>query len=367
MSAVPSPGLELPADLFGDGRPDRALRVVHALASARLRWSALTHRRAPATAVRADRLPLIVARREPVADDVVALTLRAEDGGRLPRWHPGAHLDLELPSGRLRQYSLCGDQDDARAYRIAVRRIDGGAGGSVELHESVTAGSALIARGPRNAFPFAVPGFGSPAHRLLFVAGGIGITPILPMLRLADRLGADWSLVYTGRTRESLAFRTELARYGDRVRLRTDDRDGLPDATELLPGLAPGTAVYCCGPAGLTDTVLTATRPLPGVEVHVERFGPAPVENGVPFELELARTGEVLTVPADRSALDVLLEARPDRLYSCRQGFCRTCVTRVVAGRPEHRDGALTPAERAAGDLLPCVSRAAGGRLVLDV
>ncbi|MFC8530753.1 PDR/VanB family oxidoreductase [Nocardia sp. NPDC057227] len=357
----------LPADLFGAGRPDRALRVVHALASARLRWSALTHRRAPVTAVHADRLPLIVARREQVADDVVALTFRAPDGGRLPRWHPGAHLDLELPSGRFRQYSLCGDPDDRNAYRIAVRRIDGGAGGSLELHGSVRTGSSLVARGPRNAFPFAVPGFGSPAHRLLFVAGGIGITPILPMLRLADRLGADWSLTYTGRSRASLPFRTELARYGRRVRIRTDDRDGLPDAAAVLPGLAPGTAVYCCGPTGLTDTVLAATRTLPGVEVHFERFGPAPVRDGVPFELELARTGEVLTVPADRSALDVLLTARPDRLYSCRQGFCRTCVTRVLAGDPDHRDGALTPAERAAGDLLPCVSRADGGRLVLDV
>ncbi|MFC8045706.1 PDR/VanB family oxidoreductase [Nocardia sp. NPDC057353] len=360
-----SPDVPLPADLFGDGRPDRALRVVHALASARLRWSALTHRRAPVTAVRADRLPLIVARREQVADDVIAFTFRAPDGGSLPRWHPGAHLDLELPSGRFRQYSLCGDPDDRRAYRIAVRRIDGG-GGSLELHQSVTAGSSLVARGPRNAFPFAVPGFGSPARRLLFVAGGIGITPILPMLRLADRLGADWSLTYTGRTRESLPFRTELARHGTRARLRTDDRDGLPDAAELLPGLAPGTAVYCCGPSGLTDTVLAATRTMPGVEVHFERFGPAPVTNGVPFELELARTGEVLAVPADRSALDVLLEARPDRLYSCRQGFCRTCVTRVLVGEPDHRDGALTPAERAAGAMLPCVSRAAGGRLVLD-
>lgn len=355
----------LPADLFGGTRPDRALRVVHALASARLSWAALTRRQAPVPAARTDRLPLVVARRERVAADVVALQLRAPDAGRLPRWHPGAHLDLELPSGRSRQYSLCGDPGDRHRYRIAVRRL-AGTGGSAEVHDALVPGLRVSARGPRNAFPFAAPGFGSPARRVLFVAGGIGITPVLPMVRLADRLGVDWSLTYTGRSRDTLPFRAELAAFGERVRVRTDDRDGRPEAADLLPGLRPGTAVYCCGPAGLTEIVLAATRTLPGVEVHLERFAPAPVVDGAAFEVELARTGEVLTVPADRTLLDALLTARPDRLYSCRQGFCRTCVTRVLGGEPDHRDDALTPAERAAGEMLPCVSRARG-RLVLDI
>ncbi|MGN2640623.1 PDR/VanB family oxidoreductase [Nocardia takedensis] len=357
-----------PADLFGRQREDRAVRLLHAVATARLTWSTIVNRRALEPIVDDRRLLLEVTDRRVEArdEDVLSLRLQAPDRAKLPRWRPGAHLDLELPSGRLRQYSLCGDPSDTRGYRIAVRRIPDGGGGSLEVHDTLTVGSALVVRGPRNAFPFAVPGHGSPATALRFVAGGIGITPILPMARLAHRLGLDWSLVYTGRSRDTLPFLDELARFGDRVRVRTDDEHGLPDAADLLAGVRPGAAVYCCGPAPMTAAIAAAVRDR-GIELHSERFSPPPIVDGQPFEIQIAATGETFEVPADRSALDAILDRRPDRPYSCRQGFCRTCRVRVLAGTPDHRETVLTEAEHAEGDMLVCVSRAAGGRLVLDL
>ncbi|MEU2043020.1 PDR/VanB family oxidoreductase [Nocardia niwae] len=359
----------LPADLFGRREVDRTVRVLDAVASARLRWTTLVNRREPRARVDDRRLALVVTERRIEAhdQDVVSLRLAASDGRALPRWHPGAHLDLELPSGRLRQYSLCGDPADVRAYRVAVRRIPEGGGGSVEVHDALAVGTPIVARGPRNAFPFAVPGHGSPATRLHFVAGGIGITPILPMARLAHRLGIEWSMVYTGRSRDTLPFLEEIAGFGDRVLVRTDDEHGLPDASALLPGIGPDTAVYCCGPVPMTTAIATAVRGMPYVELHSERFSPPPIVNGKPFEIRFASTGELVEVGADRTALDAILASRPDRPYSCRQGFCRTCKIRVLAGVPDHRDSVLTDAEREAGAMLVCVSRADGGRLVLDL
>nr|WP_280248409.1 PDR/VanB family oxidoreductase [Nocardia abscessus] len=359
----------LPADLFGKRDRDRAVRVLDAVASARLRWTTLVNRRDPRPRVDDRRLAMVVTERRVEArdQDVVSLRLSAPDGRVLPPWRPGAHLDLELPSGRLRQYSLCGDPADIRAYRVAVRRIPEGGGGSVEVHDALPVGSPIVVRGPRNAFPFAVPGHGSPATRLHFVAGGIGITPILPMARLAHRLGIEWTMVYTGRSRDTLPFLDEIAGFGDRVVVRTDDEHGLPDAAALLPGVGPDTAVYCCGPVPMITLIADTVREMPYVELHSERFSPPPIVNGKPFEIQFASTGEVLEVGADRSALDTILQARPDRPYSCRQGFCRTCKVRVLAGEPDHRDTVLTAAEREAGEMLVCVSRADGGRLVLDL
>ncbi|MBF6229502.1 oxidoreductase [Nocardia abscessus] len=359
----------LPADLFGKRDRDRAVRVLDAVASARLRWTTLVNRRDPRPRVDDRRLALVVTERRIEArdQDVVSLRLAAPDGRVLPPWRPGAHLDLELPSGRLRQYSLCGDPADVRAYRVAVRRIPEGGGGSVEVHDALPVGSPIVVRGPRNAFPFAVPGHGSPATRLHFVAGGIGITPILPMARLAHRLGIEWTMVYTGRSRDTLPFLDEIAGFGDRVVVRTDDEHGLPDAAALLPGVGPDTAVYCCGPVPMITLIADTVREMPYVELHSERFSPPPIVNGKPFEIQFASTGEVLEVGADRSALDAILQARPDRPYSCRQGFCRTCKVRVLAGEPDHRDTVLTAAEREVGEMLVCVSRADGGRLVLDL
>ncbi|MGW4769932.1 PDR/VanB family oxidoreductase [Nocardia sp. NPDC004278] len=360
---------QLPADLFGRRDQDRAVRVLDAVASARLRWTTIINRRDLSPRADDHRLSLVVTGRRIEAhdQDVVSLRLESPDAQELPPWRPGAHLDLELPSGRLRQYSLCGDPADSRAYRIAVRRIPDGGGGSVEVHDELPVGSRIVVRGPRNAFPFAVPGHGSPATRLHFIAGGIGITPILPMARLAMRLGIEWSMVYTGRSRDTIPFLDEIAGFGDRATVRTDDEFGFPDAATLLAGVTGDTAVYCCGPVPMNAAVAAAVREMPGVELHSERFSPPPIVDGVRFEIEFASTGAVVEVPADKSALETILESRPDRPYSCRQGFCRTCKVRVLSGEPEHRETVLTAAEHEAGEMLVCVSRSRGGRLVLDL
>jgi ferredoxin-NADP reductase len=317
-----------------------------------------------------NRRTVIVAGRRLVArdEDVVELTLVAADGAKLPVWHAGAHVDVHLPSGHIRQYSLCGDPAAEFEYRIAVRRIPGGGGGSVEVH-GLNPGERVEISDPRNAFMMPLPGSGSRTERIRFIAGGIGITPILPMVRLAARLGVPWTLCYTGRHRASLPFADELIEFGDRVQIRTDDEHGLPAAADLLAGVDERTAVFACGPPPMLETVRRGIPLGSGTELHVERFSPLPVIDGMPFELELARSHEVIEVAADQSALAALRAARPHVGYSCQQGFCGTCVQRVVTGEVDHRDHTLTDAQREFGQMLVCVSRAKsdGGRLVLDV
>ena len=297
-------------------------------------------------------MKLLVADKEKVADDVVRLTLRDPGGGPLPPWDPGAHIDVELPGG-VRQYSLCGRPEDTSAYQVAVLREPAGRGGSAYVHDDLVPGQHVVVSAPRNHFPLV------PAERYVFVAGGIGITPILPML---ERAG-DWQLVYGGRTRSSMAFTEELARYGDRVTIRPQDEDGLLDLARLPVG--PGTAVYCCGPAPL----LAAVEALGFENLHVERFTPEPDDGPrTAFEVQLAGSGRVLAVPADRSILDVVEEAGVPVLSSCREGTCGTCETGLLGGTPDHRDAVLTAAEREESEVLMlCVSRARSPRLVLDL
>jgi ferredoxin-NADP reductase len=319
-------------------------------------------------------IELTVTQRRVVAHDhdVIALTLVPSGGGRLPRWHPGAHIDLHLPSGRIRQYSLCGDPGDVASYRIAVRRIPGGGGGSIEVHDALAVGAVVGTGGPRNAFPLTVPGYGSPTHRLRFIAGGIGITPILPMLATAERLGVDWSMVYTGRSRDSLPFLDEVPQFGDRIEIRTDDVGGLPSAVDLLGDCPDGSTVYACGPAPLLTAVRAQLAGRDDVELHFERFAAAPVVDGREFSVTIASTGSSVRVAADETLLGALNRAGVHAPYSCQQGFCGTCRTRVLAGTVEHRDTLLTAPERAAGMMLSCVSRAAdsgdgGADLSLDL
>ena len=309
----------------------------------------------------------VIGRRLVATDaDVVELTLTSTDGAKLPGWHAGAHIDVHLPSGQTRQYSLCGDPRREYEYRIAVRLIPGGGGGSAEAH-GLGVGQTVEISAPRNAFMMPLPGSGSRADRIRFIAGGIGITPILPMARLAERLGVPWSLRYTGRHRASLPFLDELLAFGDKVRVRTDDEHGLPSAAELLDGVDETTAVYVCGPPAMIEMVRRHVGP--DVELHVERFSPLPVVDGMPFELELAQTGEIVEVAGDQSALAALRAVRPNIGYSCQQGFCGTCIQQVLGGDVEHRDNTLTDDQRELGRMLVCVSRAksAGGRLVLDL
>ncbi|MFE3069834.1 PDR/VanB family oxidoreductase [Streptomyces sp. NPDC059247] len=300
-----------------------------------------------------------VARRTEPAEGVVELRL---EGTGLPAWRPGAHIDLVLPSGLVRPYSLCGDPADTAAYTVATRLIEeerGGRGGSREVHERLHEGVEIEIRGPRNRFPLT----GAPAY--VFVAGGIGITPVLPMVRAAEAAGADWRLVYCGRDRASMPYLAELAKLGgaERSTVVAEDESGRPDLG-FLAEVPAGTLVYCCGPEGLMDAV-TAALP-EGRAPRLERFSAAAPAGGAPFEVELRRSGRVLEVAADQSLLSAVHAELPGLMYSCRQGFCGTCRQRVLEGEIDHRDDLLTDAERA-DQMLICVSRCAGRRLVLDL
>ena len=318
-------------------------------------------------------LLLTVADRQVVAHDqnVVAFAMTAPDGRPLPAWHPGAHLDIHLPSGRIRQYSLCGDPELRSAYRIAVRRIPDGGGGSVEMHDGLPVGSTVTTSGPRNAFPLVVPGYGSPTTRLRFIAGGIGITPILPMLGLAERLGADWSMIYVGRSGDSIPFLDEVRDFGDRIRIRTDDIHGIPNGDDLLGECPDGTTVYACGPAPMLTLIRNRLTGRENVELHFERFAPPPVVDGAQFSVTVASTKAEITVAADETLLAALARSGVDAPYSCQQGFCGTCRTRVLDagnGVVHHRDSLLTEPERDSGVMLTCVSRgSADSHLLLDL
>ncbi|MFD0006623.1 PDR/VanB family oxidoreductase [Streptomyces sp. NPDC127178] len=293
-------------------------------------------------------LRLLVTSHEEVAEGVVQLRLEGHD---LPRWEPGAHLDVVLPSGLVRQYSLCGDPEDTSSYTVATRLVPDGRGGSREVHEQVREGMELEVRGPRNRFPLVA------APSYVFVAGGIGITPILPMLR-ALRDGVEWRLLYCGRDRASMPFLEEIEKLGggDRVTVV----EGPPDLGVVLAEVPDRAAVYCCGPEGLMAAV---EERFPGV--HLERFALRSSAGGA-FEVELRRSGRTLTVPADSTVLAAVRAQLPDTAYSCEQGFCGTCQQRVLEGEVDHRDELLTDAERS-DSMLICVSRARGDRLVLDL
>ncbi|MEU5984236.1 PDR/VanB family oxidoreductase [Streptomyces sp. NPDC047434] len=301
---------------------------------------------------------VLVTERTVPSEGVVQLRL---EGTGLPAWQPGAHLDLVLPSGLVRQYSLCGDPANTGTYTVATRLIEpGGRGGSREVHDQLHEGTEIEIRGPRNRFPLV----DAPAY--VFVAGGIGITPILPMLRAAEAAGADWRLLYCGRSRATMPYLDQVEKHGApgrRVTVVAEDESGLPELG-FLAGVPAETAVYCCGPDGLMDAV-TAALP-EGRSPRLERFSPAATTGGDAFEVELRRSGRTVTVAPEQSVLAAVRSALPGVPYSCEQGFCGTCQQRVVEGEIDHRDELLTDAERA-DSMLICVSRCAGGRLVLDL
>ncbi|GGL59820.1 PDR/VanB family oxidoreductase [Planomonospora parontospora] len=307
-------------------------------------------------------LNLRVATKTWAADGVVTLTLEHPHGGRLPDWTPGAHIDLILPNGLTRQYSLCGDRWDPHTYRIGVLREPDGRGGSAYVHDALAEGDPVAIGGPRNDFPLV------PSERYLFIAGGIGITPLLPMIYQAELLDADWRLLYGGRTRASMAFTGELARYGGKVTYAPQDECGLLDLPDQPP---PDTKVYCCGPAGLLEALERRAADWPAGSLRTERFTAkdltAPARDE-PFEVELRRSRLSVTVTPGRSVLQAINDAGIGVLSSCKQGLCGTCETGVLEGEPDHRDALLDDAERAAGDcMLVCVSRSRSDRLVLDL
>lgn len=304
----------------------------------------------------------VVERHEP-ADGVVALTLAASCGGELPRWVPGAHIDVAVDSGLVRQYSLCGRPERRDHYTIAVRVDPSGAGGSVAVGAACP-GDRLQVSTPRNNFELV------PADNYLFIAGGIGITPLLPMVAKVEATGARWQMVYAGRTRASMPFTDALLdRTAGAVVIHPDEESGSIDVTDILERRSPNAEIYCCGPEGLINAVEEALEPSARSHLHVERFRPAPLEHAADeqFVVELARSGISLTVPADVSILDTLRTHGVDVPFSCREGTCGTCETPVLAGDVDHRDSVLSQAERDTNEfMMLCVSRAVGKRLVLD-
>lgn len=299
------------------------------------------------------------------ADGVLTLELASPSGGRLRDWTPGSHIDLVLPNGLTRQYSLCGDRWDPASYRVGVLLEPSGRGGSAYVHDELQVGDLVGVGGPRNNFPLV------PSERYLFVAGGIGITPILPMVHQAELLGADWRLLYGGRRRSSMAFLDQLHRFGDKVLVRPEDEYGLLDLPSFLGAPREGVRIYSCGPAPLLAAMERACADWPPHSLRVERFvaddaGVPP--RSAPFDVELARTGATVTVTPDVTVLEALNRVGVEVLSSCRRGVCGTCETTVLAGRPDHRDALLDDDERQAGDCMyVCVSRSRDDRLVLDL
>lgn len=308
---------------------------------------------------------VVVRRRVPAADSVVLLELESPTGGQLPGWSPGAHIDVVLPGGRERQYSLCADPTDRSWWRIGVLKERDV---SAYLHDGVVEGDRLLVRGPRNHFAFAP----FPGRKYLFVAGGIGITPIYSMLASAKAAGNEARLVYAGRSRSAMAFAEELAGgYADSAEFYASDEGARADIAGLLAEPEPGTILYCCGPRRLIEAVEAASVHWPRGSVHLERFEAKvlgePIWNE-PFDVDLLLSGLTVTVRPDETVLEVL--ERHDVLvpFSCRVGTCGTCEVAVIEGEVEHRDSVLSPQEQEDGfAMMVCVSRARCPRLILEL
>ena len=343
-----------------DPSPALSLAVLAtALVSRTRRHRAARSRRAPART-----FPAVVAVVESITDDVRTLRVARADGTPVPEWAPGAHIDLVLPSGKTRQYSLHGNPADRAGYDVAVLLEPEGRGGSIEIH-GLREGQPIEVGGPRNNFPL------TDATYYLFVAGGIGVTPLIPMIEQVAASGRPWILLYRGRSLHQMPFAATLkARHGDHVRLRPSDSTPRPDLPTQLARLPRGAAVYCCGPTTLMDAVEEAMTACPQGVLHLERFVPtAKDENAVdtPFEVELRYSNRTVAVPADRTMLDAMRDVLPDLPASCETGLCGSCKVSVLAGRPDHRDDILLGPDRERTDIVyPCVSRSRDAKLVID-
>ncbi|MGE0829321.1 MAG: 2Fe-2S iron-sulfur cluster-binding protein [Hyphomonadaceae bacterium] len=303
------------------------------------------------------------------AEDIIAFVLEDEAGGLLPTWSPGAHIDVVLPSGLVRQYSLCGDPSDLRRYEIAVLHERAGRGGSRELHETQLVGASLQWRGPRNNFEL------TPAKSYLLIAGGVGVTPIITMAEALTRAGAGWRMMYGVRSRAALCFADRLRDLGAGVQIVSEAEEGRPNFEGFLRGAGAETAIYCCGPEGMIAAVDVARqRAAPEAILNVEHFAPPaaaappPGQAGEDFEIVLRKSGKTLRVAASATILETLRSAGLELTTSCETGVCGACETAVWEGRPDHRDCILSPQERAEGKtMMICVSRSLSPVLVLDI
>lgn len=315
-------------------------------------------------------LQAIVSARRGETDAIAVFELRARGGGELPPFTAGAHIDLYLPNGLVRSYSLLNDPGERDRYVIGVSRDAASRGGSAYVHEHVQVGTELTIDHPRNNFELE-----EGAAHSVFVAGGIGITPILSMTRRLERLGRPWTLHYCARTRAHAAFLGELAapdafRHG-RVHLRFDQEPGqaMLDLDALAADAAPGTHLYCCGPTPMLAAFEQAVAKRPDCVGHVEYFANTQAAaTGGGYDVVLARAQKTVAVTEGKSLLDALLEAGIEAPYSCHEGVCGTCETRVLEGEPDHRDLVLSRAEQESGKVMMiCVSGCKGKRLVLDL
>jgi len=316
-----------------------------------------------ATVIHAGRRALRVKRMTWEVPGVVSVDLVAPDGTALPPWEAGAHIDLHLPGAPVRQYSLCGDPDDRMSWRIAVREVTGGRVSGL-VHKALRVGALVESEGPRNNFPLL------PAAHYLFIAGGIGITPILPMLRAARLAGAASTLLFCAKRVEDAPFLAEAREHAE-VTVHASAEGTRLDVAAGLANVRSDTMVYCCGPETLMTAVEAAAAHWPEGSVRFEWFAPksrpAGEEDGG-FDVVCARAGRTVKVDAGTSILAALREAGLDLPSSCEQGICGTCECRVLEGEVDHRDSILSASERAANEaMMTCVSRAKGARLVLDI
>ncbi|WP_242665967.1 PDR/VanB family oxidoreductase [Paraburkholderia ginsengiterrae] len=309
----------------------------------------------------------------PIAQDIRLITLAAVDGSELPAYQPGSHIDLHLRSGLIRQYSLCGPQDDASSYSVAVKLEPESRGGSKWVHEKLYAGYELDISVPRNNFPMAAQ-----AQHSILVAGGIGITPLISMARSLQAQGQSFELLYFSRSLEHVAFRDELETgalsTASRLLLglnRDDVTAALHDALSPRPD---GGHLYLCGPRPFMDAVQAAAAQSgwPEEAVHLEYFSASEASTDTTgntgFQVTLAQSGVTVEVGAGDTIIDVLRARGIDVETSCEQGVCGTCVTSVLEGTPDHRDCFLTSQEKAQGNCMAiCISRSKSPRLVLDL
>lgn len=315
-------------------------------------------------------IEVVVTSRNNEALDICSYELTCAQGGELPGFTAGAHIDIHLPGGLIRQYSLCNHPQERHRYQISVLKDAASRGGSQCMHEQVNSGDRLYISEPRNLFPLV-----GEARRSLLFAGGIGITPILCMAEQLADSGADFELHYCARAGDRAAFveRLKGAPFADRVHLHFDeDPDSRLDAAKVLAGPAPDLHLYVCGPSGFMQHVLDSAR-IQGwseAQLHREYFAAAPMDTSTDgsFQVKLGSSGQVFDIPADKTVVQVLESHGVEIAISCEQGVCGTCLTRVLEGVPEHRDLFLTEEEQAANDqFTPCCSRSKSALLVLDL
>jgi vanillate O-demethylase ferredoxin subunit len=315
-------------------------------------------------------LKVRVARKVGEADGVTSFELVPTEGEVLPAFDAGAHIDVHLRDGLVRQYSLCNPPRERHRYQIAVLRDPSSRGGSTAMHDDIEAGHVITISAPKNHFPL------QPAGRSMLFAGGIGVTPILAMAEALSAAGADFEMHYNARSPERTAFRERIASapYAPHVHFHFDSGEAAQklDVAKVLGAPRPDTHIYVCGPGGYIDHVLGAASALgwPPAQVHREYFSAVPVDEtgDTVFDVRLAASGQVFTIPVGRTVVEVLLDNGITIPVSCEQGVCGTCLTRVLDGVPDHRDVYLTDEERAANDqFTPCCSRSKSAMLSLDL